>query len=234
MSPHPVARSKVSLCITLHHHQRSQSSSFVFVYRCWKPPTSSTRPATPLLPPICAVPQITATTVSLPPPRALAQCRCHCAAAVSLSSCRSVSADPSASPCTPCIVLHLLPDLFVLDRASSDAVAHQSPCARRTPHRTLQFLRGSHWLRCSCQVRSPCCYSSPFIGAPTTHVNSSISRNVFPFVKCSARFRSPVTRFIYTRLDIVTRNHTYFSMSIFPKPLHDAIAFVGTRPYSGL
>ena len=65
-----------------------------------------------------------------------ARCRCHSAAAVSLCRCLPFSADPSAAPCTPWIVLHLLPDLLVRDRASSDVMA--------TPRWTL---RDSHTSR---------------------------------------------------------------------------------------
>ena len=55
--------------------------------------------------------------------RSGARCRCHSAAAASLCRCLPFSADPSASPCTPRIVLHLLPDLFIRDRASGDVMA---------------------------------------------------------------------------------------------------------------
>ena len=93
--------------------------------------------------------------------RSGARCRCHSAAAVSLGRCLPFSADPSAAPCTPWIVLHLLPDLFVRDRASTDVVA--------TPRWTLRDSHTSRLvqsftprrLRCSFQVRSPGCFSSP-------------------------------------------------------------------------
>ena len=89
--------------------------------------------------------------------RSGAQCRCHSAAAVSLSRCRSVSADPCAYRCTAWTVLQLLPDLLVFDRAS-----HQSPCARRTPRGRFSSSQAltrrakltPRGLRSSCQVRS--------------------------------------------------------------------------------
>ena len=74
--------------------------------------------------------------------RSGARCRCHFAPAVSL--CRSVSADPSASPCTPWIVLHLLPDLFVLDSASSNVMA-PIPLRSTDTQRSLATRVGPVW-----------------------------------------------------------------------------------------
>ena len=100
--------------------------------------------------------------MSLPPPRALAP-----SAAVSLCRYRSVSAD--SLRCTPCTVLQLLPDLFVLDRASSNAKAHLSstdttrdgPVPPRLSHEAGRAKLTPRGLRSSCQVRSPDCFSSP-------------------------------------------------------------------------
>ena len=120
------------------------------------------RPTTPLPPPTCALPHIAATAVSLPPPRALTP-----SAAVSLCRYRSVSADPLR--CTSCTVLQLLPDLFVLDRASSNAFAHPSSSdttrdgsvSPRLSHEAGRAKLTPRVLRSSCQIRSPDCFSSP-------------------------------------------------------------------------
>ena len=206
--------------LTLHHCASPPTQPIVLIHVCvslleatdFSNPSDDTTASADMRSPAYCCYRCVASAAT----RSGAGCRSHSAAAVSL--CRSVSADPSASPCTPWIVLHLLPDLFVLDRVSSNAIANSPlrstdttrdgsvpPRLSHVPPRAKLTPRG---LRSSRQVRPRGCCSSP---SPTTHVHSSISHNVLPFIRCSAKFRSPGTRCIKTLPDFVTRNHSYFS-----------------------
>ena len=133
VSTQPAARSKVplsiSLCITANTANRPPSCSCTVdkSTHSINPSSDTTAYADLRSATYCRYRCAASSTT-----RSGAQCRCCSAVAVSLRCC-SVSADPSASLCRPWIVVHLLPDLFVLDRASNNAIAHQSPCARRTP-----------------------------------------------------------------------------------------------------
>ena len=126
-----LVRCVIKPCCTLEslslHHCASPPTRPIVLLRVrvqlTRAPTPSTSPTTPLLPPTCALPHCRYRCVASAATRSGAQCRCHSAAAVSLCRCLPFSADPSAAPCTPWIVLHLLPDLFVRGRASTNVMA---------------------------------------------------------------------------------------------------------------
>ena len=195
--------------------------------------------------PTCALPHVAATAVSLPPPRALAPDAAvtvlplsHSAALFLLTHLLARALRGLCCICCPTFSYLTAPPVMqwrtsppALDghhagRFSSSAALTRPASYEVDAARAPLLLPSSvPWLLYFTFRR--CSY---------THVNSSISHNVLPFIRCSARFRSPGARCICMCAlpDFVTRNHKYFNMSVFPRPLLDAIAFATWEPVLSL
>ena len=168
--------------LTLHHCASPPTRPIVLLrvrVLLTRAPTPSTRPTTPRH----ALSRIAATAVPLPPPRALAPD----AAVTVLSLSHSAAAclfllthqllralRGLCCICCPTFSFVTAPPLMLWRHSAGPSATLTRPASYKVhaAKAPLFFPSSISWL-----------FFFTFIGAPTTHVNSSISHNVFPFVR---------------------------------------------------